>query len=830
MGTVYLAERDDGQFHQQVAIKLVTRGMDTAELLRRFRNERQILARLDHPNIARLLDGGSTADGRPFLVMEYVQGKTITAYCADCGMTARRRIELFRKVCAAVESAHQNLVVHRDLKPGNILVDADGAPKLLDFGIAKLLGPDDAGQFTITGGGMQILTPDYASPEQVRGEPITTATDVYSLGTILYELLTGSRAHRITTLTPAAVAQAVCEEEIVPPSVAARTTPSAPASPAELAGDLDNILLTALRKDRHERYGSVQQFSEDLRRYLEDLPVLARPQTLRYRAVKFARRNRVPVIAAAMVFASLVGGIAFSTYEARRAARRYQEVRGLANSFLFEIHDLIETLPGATLAREAMVRKALLYLNSLARDSGGDPSLQFELANAYLKIGDLQGYAPRPNLGQFDAALVSYRKALAIAEQLGARDADPRIQRMLAVAHHRIGYLMRVQRLEAGLEHYGRALELLDPLYRKQPGNSEDSPLLITLYGHRGDVEMMLGRVADAAASWQRTLDIATSWSLQDSGDAARVALATGHRRVSLGLQSAGDLAPAMQHIREAVALQEALSNSQPANALRRRDLMNSYEQLSRIAGHPDYLNLGDRQTALAFNGKVVAIAEALSLADASDRMALGDLVIAVRDTCIMMSGSDPLRVVERCRKALEIGARRDMVDSETAYTGPALALALQKLGRNGEALEMGRRAVQAQGRRMEREQGRSDMVLELLRIHNRIGEMSLAMRDYRAALDHYHEAVALGQDLLRSRPSDLVLYRDLADCYENLGRWYERRDRAQAREWYRKSLDIWSAWPRTAVSTSFDRQRREQAARAVSRCDAALAHTPSRP
>jgi serine/threonine protein kinase len=230
MGTVYLAERADDQFRKQVAIKLVTRGMDTADLLRRFRHERQILARLDHPYIARLLDGGSSEDGRPYLVMEYVEGIPITKYCAEHNLSTRARVELFRKVCAAIQSAHQQLVVHRDLKPSNILVDAEGAPKLLDFGIAKLLDRDEAAQFTVPGA-MQMLTPDYASPEQVLGERITTAADIYSLGAILYELLAGTSPHRFRTYAPTEIERVVCHDD--PP-------------PLQL-GDLGNIVSMAMQ-------------------------------------------------------------------------------------------------------------------------------------------------------------------------------------------------------------------------------------------------------------------------------------------------------------------------------------------------------------------------------------------------------------------------------------------------------------------------------------------------------------------------------------------------------------------------------------------------------
>src|SRR5882724_5969163 len=222
MGVVYLARRDDDVFHKQVAIKVVKRGMDTDQILTRFRHERRILARLDHPYIARILDGGSTADGLPYLVMEHIDGLRITDYCDQKKLNLTHRLELFQKVCAAVEYAHQNLVIHRDLKPSNILVEESGSPKLLDFGIAKLLDEDTEGVITLTSDGMRLLTPRHASPEQVLGEPITTASDIYSLGTILYELLTGSSVHRITGTTPASLIRAVCTDEITPPSGAVK--------------------------------------------------------------------------------------------------------------------------------------------------------------------------------------------------------------------------------------------------------------------------------------------------------------------------------------------------------------------------------------------------------------------------------------------------------------------------------------------------------------------------------------------------------------------------------------------------------------------------------
>jgi serine/threonine protein kinase len=270
MGTVYLAIRDDDQYRKQVAIKLIRQGMDTADVLDRFRHERQILANLDHPYIARLIDGGTSPDGRPFFVMDYVEGLPVDTFCREHRLDTAGRCRLFLQICEAVSHAHRNLVVHRDLKPSNIFVNADGTPKLLDFGVAKLLNPDAESGFTATVAA-RPLTPEYASPEQVRALAVNTTTDVYSLGAILYELLTGTRAHAITTRSPLEIERAICENEVRRPSLQA----------PGLDTDFDNIIAMAMRKEPERRYQSVDHLSEDIRRHLNKRPVLARPDSLR---------------------------------------------------------------------------------------------------------------------------------------------------------------------------------------------------------------------------------------------------------------------------------------------------------------------------------------------------------------------------------------------------------------------------------------------------------------------------------------------------------------------------------------------------------------------
>jgi len=316
MGAVYLAERDDAEFSQRVAIKMLSYAIDSPEAIARLRDERQILAALDHPNIVRLLDGGSTDDGLPYLVMEYIEGATLTAYAEDQQLPVRARIALIRQVCAALQYAHQNLVIHRDVKPSNILVDAGGAPKVLDFGIAKLLAP--AASFereARTRTGFPMFTPAYASPEQARGAAVSTATDVYSVGTVLYELVTGQPAHR-TTESALESLRVICEVDPPRPSAVGPTAPR-----RELVGDLDNIILKALHKDPARRYASMEHLADDLGRWLDGMPVAARPSTVAYRARKFVRRNKVLVIAA--IFAA---GIVLAMCNTR-AARELAEVR-----------------------------------------------------------------------------------------------------------------------------------------------------------------------------------------------------------------------------------------------------------------------------------------------------------------------------------------------------------------------------------------------------------------------------------------------------------------------------------------------------------------------
>ncbi|MGZ5024290.1 MAG: protein kinase domain-containing protein [Chthoniobacterales bacterium] len=508
MGAVWLARRADQQFEKLVAIKLLKRGTDTDEVLRRFYAERQILARLEHPNIARLIDGGTTDDDLPYFVMESVEGARVTDYCLAQNLSIADRLRLFRKICGAVQFAHQNLVVHRDLKPANILVTADGEPKLLDFGIAKLLATEeDNPEVTLAGG--ERLTPAYASPEQVRGEPVTTISDVYALGALLYQILTDVSPHRFSNTRPAPneLLRVICEEDPVRPSLAVRE----PELRRRLRGDLDTIVARAMSKDPERRYRSAGNLADDLRRYLEHRPVRARPDTFAYRARKFIGRNKIGVAAAALLALAVSGGVAGIAWEAQRAHRRFDDVRHLANSYLFEFDDAIENLPGSTPARRLIVGRALKYLDDLAQEAGGDRQLQLELADAYLKVGDVQGKPYTANLGDTSGAVRSYENAIRIAEPLAARERGQRsseARRVLAQAHENLGVVYcRLNHVETATRNHERALAIAEKVLSENQGTDEWKRVVVRNRLGLGDAIMAGNHLHADVAHYRAALD-----------------------------------------------------------------------------------------------------------------------------------------------------------------------------------------------------------------------------------------------------------------------------------------------------------------------------------
>jgi eukaryotic-like serine/threonine-protein kinase len=391
MGAVYLAHRADGQFDQQVAIKLIDLPLATAMFRERFRQERQILAELQHPYIARLLDGGVTTEGDLYLVMEYVEGLPIHHYCDEHQLPLTARLELFLKICEAVQFAHQHFIVHRDLKPDNILVAADNTPRLLDFGTAKLTSPTtERIESTLTREGYSSFTPQYASPEQILGGPITAATDTYSLGVLLYYLTTGAMPYELKEITVGEMIRVICESPPLPPE-------HQTGSQKRLDLDLEAILMKALRKEANDRYRSAELLASDIRAYLAHQPVAARKGGLRYRAGKFVRRNRLSLLAGSLLVLSLLAGIAgigwqshLTNLQKRKAEARSADLRQLSNSLLSELNQAIRDLPGSTGAQKLLVSRVLDNLDRMAADAGDDRQTQLEMANAYIQIGQVR--------------------------------------------------------------------------------------------------------------------------------------------------------------------------------------------------------------------------------------------------------------------------------------------------------------------------------------------------------------------------------------------------------------------------------------------------------
>ncbi|HEY5035628.1 MAG TPA: serine/threonine-protein kinase [Chthoniobacterales bacterium] len=590
MGAVWLARRVDRRFEQQVAIKLLKRGTDTEEVLRRFQAERQILARLDHPGIARLFDGGETSDGLPFFVMEFVAGGArLTNFANERKLSLAARLRLFCKVCAAVQFAHQNLVVHRDLKPGNILVTPDAEPKLLDFGIARLLYADDDA-FEITAPDHRRLTLAYASPEQVRGEPVTTATDLYSLGALLYELLTGESPHRFSSARPSSteLARVICEEDPRRPSLVAKDAETR----RHLRGDLDNVVLRAMAREPARRYASAAALADDLARHLAGRTVRARPDTFAYRANKFIRRNKVAVTAGALLVMTLLAGLTATLIEAHRAQRRFDDVHRLTNSYLFEIDDAIHDLPGATAARKLIVSRALEYLDRLAAEAAGDRALQLELAGAYLKVGDVQGKPYSANLGEAAGALRSYAKAVEIAAPLAASEHGRAVnaRRILSKAYESLGTLdSRQSRWEDAIRYHRQALALREELLASDPPHKEEwqrgivadeiglGDAAISAHRFQPDAQAQRAALEDFRRALPPSEELAAAHpgNVQDRFLLAKVCsrIASVQADIGAALHDASSYTGASDFHARTIALDETLLRAQPESSAMQRNL-----------------------------------------------------------------------------------------------------------------------------------------------------------------------------------------------------------------------------------------------------------------
>lgn len=826
MGAVYLAQRADGQFEKQVAIKVLKRGTDTDEVLRRFRGEREILARLDHPNIARLIDAGTTDDGLPYFVMDYVDGKPITKYSDEHQLPITQRLELFRVVCSAVSYAHQNLVIHRDIKPNNVLVTDDGEVKLLDFGIAKLLQEAGANQPNVTVTMLRVMTPEYASPEQVKGEPVTTVSDVYSLGVFLYELLTGNRPYSLKRRTPEEITQAICEQEPVRPSTSITRSKGETYAPEKLRrslrGDLDNIVLKALRKDPRRRYPSVDQLSEDIRRHLEGLPVRARKDTPAYRTSKFIQRHKFGVAGAAILALALIGGsvaTAWQAHEARlekakaeqqkaKAEQRFNEVRKLAHSLMFDYHDQIAALPGSTQLRQRLVKDSLEYLDSLAQEAGGDLALQQEIGTAYQRIGDVQGglitsasggSLSASNLGDTQGALASYRKALAIRERLAAVErSNSEVQQEWGTSITRLGEMsLTLGKPSDAAEYFRKAIAIYEKLSTADPANKVLRKKLCSLYFVLGKALGVpgganLGDSAGALEYLRKALAIDKALATESPTEAKyRQGVSADYSVIGRVLSNNGSQAEALESYRKALAIDQLLIKENGTNTLYRRELAVQNGNVGNTL-----LTLGDKSGALESCRQAVQIYEALVVADPSDANIRRDSAAGYRGLAdALAKNSDPVEARTNFDKAVRIF-------HELAAKDPSNALVRYQ---------------------------ESQTCLKFSTFLSDTGDVS-------GAIENAREAVRIGEELVTASPNNNSAESTLALSYFQLGKCNalvaskagtapdkQAGLRSDARKLYQKSLNLWQEMKRKGTLSGIDADKPDEATREIAECDAVL-------
>ena len=868
MGEVYRAFRADDTYRKEVALKVVRGGEDSRFVVNRFKNERQILASLDHPNIARLHDGGATEDGVPYFVMELIDGVPIDEYCDRHKLAVNERLKLFLQICSAVQYAHQRLIIHRDIKPSNILVTSDGTPKLLDFGIAKILDSEAVtGQFEPTLTVLRLLTPGYASPEQIKGETITTVSDVYSLGIVLYELLTGRHPYRRQNSTPQEITHAACEIEPEKPSTAVRrvkttaghcnsqgssAVPHAGDSPERqsrrLRGDLDNVVLMALRKEPQRRYASVEQFAEDIRRHLESLPVFARPDTFSYRTSKFMVRHTAAVLAAIVVTMTVMAGLAVTLHEARiaraqqdRAEQRFNDVRELANSLMFDVHDSIQDLPGSTPARKLLVDRALRYLDSLARDAASDESLQHELGTAYEKVGTVQGNPFGANLGDTQGALESYRKALAIRQSLlhsNPSDIDSEV----AVA--------RTQRLIAAI------------------------------IGNRGD-PASISQTKQALATAEQAFHIAPS------NPAVLEELQASYYLLAILLDGAGDYQAAAGYLHEELPIAEARLRAAPEDRVLRRELGRAEVKLGYALAR-----MGSRKEGLDYSHRGVEVLESLA-ADGTDAESrrwlgmahwmLGDILLLNDDaTGALRSYQEELRIVAPLAAAdptnavlqYDLGCAHARVGNalailgnqksgvvmfnravymfeaqlarDPAYTEPRYGLAASHIwmgeaftrtGNTAQALQSYERGLAGSEQLALHSEGTSTQAV-CAGLRAKIGFLQAKMGKRDQASEEYQHALSIAESIASANPNILEAQYSLADAYSGLGELSQMqalylsqpieqqiRYWSEARSYFQQSLDVWQRIhnPGARTPVGFACGDPKFVAREIAQSDAAL-------
>jgi len=809
MGSVWLAERCDGRFERKAAIKFIHLAAFDQAAAERFKREGAILGKVAHPHIAELIDAGLTEKGEPFLVLEYVDGMPIDAYCDQQKLGIDARIQLFLDVLSAVGHAHSNLIVHRDLKPSNILVSNDAQVKLLDFGIAKLLENETTpAQTTLEGG--QVLTPRYAAPEQVTDGVITTATDIYALGVLLYLLLTGQHPAGAEPQLPAQLIKAIVEHEpqrascaIAPADAEAAanraTTPDK--LRRQLRSDLDTILGKALKKDSADRYPTASAFADDLRRYLRHEPISARPDTVSYRARKFLRRNRLAVSAVALALAAILLTSAIAIYQAYIARRRFEEVRKLAHTFVFDLHDEVAKLEGSTKAREMMVQTGLEYLDNLSQDAGRDLELKNEIAAAYMKIGDAQGYPTKPNLGHIADALASYQKAGDIYRNIS--DKDSVYLPDLANYYLRYAGLVRFthdQQHAREMTQY--AIQIFDRLHAHHAFSPNQASDYAQAWCTLGDMDEDMAHYHLAWTEFSTCRDIARAEISQKRDSKALVLLSQADERVGTAAAEVGLLSDALRALAEDESVLHELLIAEPQNPIYHRRLALVYHYRSETYYSdlsPDY---GDPARALEAARLYLTAADAMVRSDPSNTSAQFSRAIAAYSVSFCLREFDPNGAVRLARDSVrmfdQMMATKPsyLVASRRVLALRRLGQAQLKLGQLSQARATAQLALNTERPIAAKDEAEGDAEdAELVQTLILAAEASTAIGEFAQAESYLSEARARAQKIAQS--GDLTSFIPLANAERASSRLYTAWHRSRGADACNQELArLWQSVP----------------------------------
>ncbi len=757
MGAVFLATRDDDEYQKQVAIKVVKRGMDTAEVLERFRHERQILASLDHPFIAHLYDGGTTGEGLPYFVMEFVEGQPVDVFCQERELDTKARLHLFLKICETVAYAHRNLVIHRDLKPANIFVTPEGAPKLLDFGIARVITAD--GGDTITG--FRAFTPDYASPEQIRGERVSTATDVYSLGALLRKLL-GPAPDR----------------------------------------DLANVILMAMREEPEQRYPSADHFAADIERWLHGQPVVAGPGSILHRGLKFVRRNRWQVGAVLLTAASLIAATVVSTFEYQRAERRLTDLTDLANRTLFDVNTAVQSLPGALAARQLIVRTTLDYLQRLERDGGGNERIKLALSAAYYKVALIQGSTYSPSLQDFAGAQASILKAEGLLRPIyQGRPTDPDLMlRWIQIEDSHADVVYRIGQSRASARLYEAVLPVAHHLGQLRP--TDVTAAKQEALQHLWLVEVL--HLDDPAGTLQHSepgMALMRALILRFPRDKPlREDYAAGISGVASAFANADQLERAAEAFQQAIDMREKMLLDDPHNVTLQRNLIVANGNYAVVLGIPWAANLGRSADARAAASRAVTLARAMVAADPHDANARYDLAMSLsRLGSVDPAPGETARSLANLEEAIALmeaawkaNPKSLQILNQLATAREFAGVRLQSLGRRDQAEQHYLASLAATTVPWEREGLKGRATVQAMMDHELLAVLYASGADRVRAFDNAHIAVDIAQRYAAAKPSEHATahvaraWSVLASVHSTFG------ETGDAREAARKAIELW--------------------------------------